>query len=133
MLDVALLVFFGVMAYRIVSAVRREAPIFLEFRQSKALAMTALLFPLGPIATILLIARSPILAFTAGLACYLPSLFIARRITSALERAGTDRVQQAKAAASQAFGTALVGVIYAVGVFLYVVILAVYFSTGANA
>ncbi len=132
MLDIAFVIFFGVMAYRVASAVRREAPIFLEFHQSKALGAIAFLFPLGPIATLFLVARNPLLALVAGLACYLPGLLIAHRITGALERAGTDRVKEARSAASQAFGTALVGLIYAVGVFLYVVILRVYFSS-ANA
>jgi len=132
MLDIALLVFFGVMAYRIAAAVRREAPVLLEFHQSRALAATSLFFPLGPIAVLFLIGRSPLIALVAGLTCYLPSLLIARRITGALERAGTDRVKDARSAASQAFGTALAGLVYVVGVFLYVVIVGVYFR-GANA
>ncbi len=132
MLDIVLVIFFGFMAYRVASAVRRESPIFLEFHQSRALGVTVFLFPLAPIATLFLVARSPLLALIAGLACYLPSLLIAHRITGALERAGTDRVKEARAAASQAFGIALIGLIYAVGVFLYVAIVAVYFG-GANA
>jgi hypothetical protein len=126
MLDVLLLVFFGVMAYRIAIAVRHERPIFLEFGQSRNLGHTAFLFHLGPVATLLLLGRSPLLAFLATIACYLPGLVLAHRVGAALQRAGTDRVNAAKSVATQAFGTALVGLIYAVGVFLYVVIIAVY-------
>jgi hypothetical protein len=132
MLDIVLLVFFGVMAYRVATTVRREAPVLAEFHQSRALGVTSILFPLGPIAMLLLLARSPLIALIAGLSCYLPSLLIARRITGALEHAGTDRVKDARSAASQAFGTALVGLLYVVGVFLFVIIVAV-FSRSANA
>ena len=84
MIDAVLLVFFGVMAYRVFSAVRREAHVLVEFNQSRALGATALLFPLGPIATLLLVGRSPILALVAGLACYIPSMVIARRMMRSL-------------------------------------------------
>jgi hypothetical protein len=129
MIDVVLLVFFCVMAYRVAMAVRRERAILAEFNQSPVLGTTALLFPVGPIATFYLLGRSPILALIAGLICYLPSMLIARRMTRSLERAGTDRVHRAMSAASQAFGTSLVGLIYAFGAFLFVVIVRVYFSS----
>jgi catechol 2,3-dioxygenase-like lactoylglutathione lyase family enzyme len=69
-LDIALLIFFAVMAYRIASAVWRERPIFLEFHQPRALGAAVLLFPLGPIATVFLVRASPLLALLAGLGCY---------------------------------------------------------------
>ena len=127
MIDVALLIFFSVMAYRVTSAVRRERPVLIEFKQSKTLGVTALLFPLGPVATLFLLSRSPILSLIAGLACYLPSMIIARRMIQALERKGTDRVHGAISIASQAFGTSLVGLLYSIGTFLFVVIVGAYF------
>src|SRR6266446_9983085 len=121
MLDIALLVLFCVMAYRIATAVKRESAIFLEVHQSRALGATALMFPIGPLAMLFLGAKSPLLAFVVCVACYLPSLLLARRITGVFERAGTDRVKEARSAVSQAFGTSLVGLIYAAIVFIYVV------------
>jgi hypothetical protein len=129
MIDVALLVFFCVMAYRVAVAINRERPILAEFNQSPVLGATALLFPVGPIATLFLLGRSPILSLAAGLICYVPSMVIARRMIRSLERTGTDRVQGAISAASQAFGTSLVGLIYAFGAFIFVVIVGVYFSS----
>jgi hypothetical protein len=115
--DIALLILFCVMAYRIAAAIRRESAIFLEFQQSRVLGATALLFPLGPVTMFFLSARIPLLALIVCVACYLPSLFIARRIGGAFESAGTDRVRGARAAVSQAFGTSLVGLIYTATVF----------------
>ena len=128
MLDIVLLIFFGVMAYRIALAVRRTRPIFMEYARSQSLGNTVLLFPVGPIAMLFLVGRSPLLAFLAAMGCFLPGLLLARRAGAAFDRAGTDRVDEANAAATQAFGTALVGLIYAAGVFLYIAIIAVYFN-----
>lgn len=127
MLDIVLLISFSVMTYRIIKALKQEAIIFSEFNLPKSLNKTALLFPLGPISMLLLIGRSPILALIAGLTCYLPSFLSARKISHSLELAGTDRVNGAKAVVEQTFGTALVGLIYTIGVFLFVVVVKVYF------
>ncbi len=113
MLDLALLVLFCVMAYRIAGAMRRESAILREFRQPRALAFLVLLFPLGPIAVWSVVFHTPyLLAFVAAAVCYLPALLLARRMELALQRAGTDRVRRARDAASQAFGTALIGLVY---------------------
>ena len=113
MLDIALIIFFCVMAYRIATTIHRETPIFREFNQPKTLAFTVMLFPFGPIVLLIGVARLPFpLAFLGAAACYLPALLIARRVGGALEKAGTDRVREAQAAISNAFGTALAGLIY---------------------
>jgi hypothetical protein len=127
--DLALLVLFCVMAYRIAAAVRRESSIFLEFHQSRALGVTVLLFPLGPIVMILFFRLSPLLALIACVACYLPSLVVARKAGAAFERAGTDRVRAASAATSQAFGTSLVGLVYAA--IAFTIAFATYFLRGS--
>jgi hypothetical protein len=75
-------------------------------------------------------ARIPLLALVVCVACYLPNLLLARRISGAFERAGTDRVKEAGSAVSQAFGTSLVGLIYTAVGFVYVVGV---FFIGANA
>ncbi len=113
MLDIVLIIVFSVMAYRIATSIHRESMIFREFKLSRTLALAAMLFPFGPIG---LFAGSvglvfP-LAYIGAAACYVPALLIARRLGNALEKAGTDRVKGAQTAISQAFGTALAGLIY---------------------
>jgi hypothetical protein len=113
MFDFALFILFCVMAYRVASGVKREASILREFGQSKVLGMTAFFLPLGPLALIFgKFWLVPIVAFLIALACYVPTFAIARRQGRVLEKAGTDRVQKAQSVISQAFGTALVGLIY---------------------
>lgn len=130
MLDIVLLVCFSVMAYRIFNALKQEAAIFAEFKLPRTLSMTVPLMPFGPISMLFLIGFSPLLALIAGLACFLPNFLTGRRISKTLEHAGTDRVQRVDSIASQAAGTALVGLIYTVGIFLFVVIVDVYFNHG---
>ena len=113
MFDIVLLIIFCLMAYRIATAIQRESPIFREFNQPKTLSLVVMLFPLGPI--VLLVGASRLtypLAFIGAAACYIPALLIARRVGRVFEMAGTDRVKNAQVAITQAFGTALVGLIY---------------------
>jgi hypothetical protein len=120
MLDIALLVFFGVMSYRISKAVRDEATVLAEFKLTTKLALLVLLFPLGPIVFLfasVLIAFP--LAYVAAASCYIPALLTARQQARTLETAGTDRVQKAQTAVSQAFGTSLVGLLYIAVVFAF--------------
>lgn len=113
MLDFVLLVFFGVMAVRIARLVWREAAIYREFNQSLSLGYLVLLFPLGPILALTTTLRLGwLVALVLVLGCYLPAFIAARRRLSFFERAGTDRVKSAESAASQAYGTAIVGFIY---------------------
>lgn len=113
MLDIALLIVFCVMAYRIATAIHRESPIFLEFKQPKTLALAVMLFPFGPVVLLAGVAGLPFpLAFIGAAACYIPALLIARRLGHAFEKAGTGRVKEVQAAISRAFGTALAGLIY---------------------
>ena len=119
MLDIALLIVFCVMAYRIAMAINRESPIFHELRQPRTLALVVMFFPLGQVMLIVGAARLPFpLAFIGAAACYLPALLIARRVGHAFDKSGTDRVKKAQAATSQAFGVALAGLIYTAVVFI---------------
>ena len=113
MLDVVALILFAGIAYRTFMAVRRESVIFAEFNQSTTLAYTALLFPLGPIAMLVIGIRAPLIAVPICAVCYVPSLVLARRLTACFDRAGTDRVKAANAAAWEAFGAAIAGLAYA--------------------
>ena len=113
MFDIALLVFFSVMAARIARLVWREASIYHEFNQSRSLGYLVLLFPLGPVLALTTMARLGwLVALVLVLGCYLPGFIAARRHLSFFERAGTDRVKGAASAATQAYGTAIVGFIY---------------------
>lgn len=110
MIDFVLIVFFGLMAARIAQSVRRESAIFREFNQSQSLRYVVLLFPLGPILSLTTTFRLDWwVALMLVLGCYLPGFMVARRHLSIFERAGTDRVKGAESAASQAYGTAIVG------------------------
>ena len=117
-LTISFLILFCVMAVRIAAAVSRESPIFREFNQSTALQVLVFLFPFGPLVLMVDPQRFGWLPpYILASGCYIPALLVANRVTRALERAGTDRVKQALTAASQAFGTALIGLIYVAGVF----------------
>jgi len=120
-LDIVAFIVFAGIAYRTVIAVRRESAILGEFNQSTALAYTSLLFPLGPVVMLLVGLKAPAIAIIFCTACYIPSLVLARRLTVAFGRAGTDRVKKANAAAWEAFGAAIAGLAYAAIPLLFVV------------
>jgi len=113
MLDFIFVVLFIVMSYRIFRAIRAEEAIFREFNQSQILSVFSLLFPIGPVALIIGSFKFPVsLACALAAFCYLPSLIVARRQSRAFESAGTDRINRAQTAISQALGTSLVGLVY---------------------
>ena len=120
MLDIVAFIVFAGIAYRTVIAVRRESAILGEFNQSTALAYTSLLFPLGPVVMLLVGLKAPVIASIFCTACYIPSLVLARRLTVAFDRAGTDRVKKANAVAWEAFGAAIAGLVYAAIPLLFV-------------
>ena len=125
-LHIILFVVFGVMAVRIARTVQAESAIFREFRQSRSIAALVFLFPLGPLVFMLGTYRLGwLIAVVLAAACYVPGLMVARGCVAAFERAGTDRVRPARNAVSQAFGTALAGL-------LYTGVLLVFFIAGAS-
>lgn len=105
-----------VMAIRSFLAIRKESSLFVEFHQkNKLLILTVLLYPLGALVVSVgeyLLPRT--IVFVSAILCFLPGLLISRKITNALDCAGTDRVKMAKEAASPAFLGAMVGLIYLV-------------------
>ncbi len=112
MFEIALTGLFFVMAYRISRGIFREAGIFREFNQSRALGLEVLLFPIGPMLIFYFSVRAPLIGIGLAAACYLPALLHARAQSAAFERAGTDKVKAALSLVSQAFGTAIAGLIY---------------------
>lgn len=128
MIDIVLFIVFAVMAFRVAKSVRNESAIFIEFEQPRTIGWLALLFPLGPIIYLSLVYRVgwlPSIALMA--ACYFPSLISARKRISVFDCAGTDRVNKAKEAAFQAYGTSIAGLVYTA------VILAINITHTANA
>ena len=126
MLDLAFFILFCVMSVRIARSVLRESAIFREFNQSRALGLVVFLFPLGSLVLFAGVGRlGALLAFPLAAICYVPGLIVAHRLGNALERAGTDRVKGVRSAASQAFGTALVGLAYVAAMFVLVVAISV--------
>ena len=121
MLDIVAFIVFAGIAYRTFVGLKRESAIFAEFKQSTALAYTALLFPLGPVVMLTIGLRAPLIAIPVCAACYVPSLVLARRLTAHFDRAGTDRVKGANAAAWEAFGAAIAGLGYAALAFTLIV------------
>lgn len=120
MFDIAFFVFFSVMAYRTVRAVRREASIFAEFGLPRTLVPLALLLPLGvPVMLVTMFLIPFPWPQVAALCCYLPTLVVARQQLRALETAGTDRVQGAQVAITGAFGASLAGLVYVVVAFAF--------------
>jgi hypothetical protein len=97
--------------------VLRDETITLEiYELSRSLHVLVFLFPLGPSILFYGSFYAPLAlsSFVASL-CYLPVLIIARHQAGKLQTAGTDRVATAENAISEAFGVALVGIIFVVG------------------
>ena len=122
MFDIAFLILFCVMAYRIATGIFRESKIFEEFKQPRTLAFLVMLFPFASFVLFVGIARLPFyLAYFGAAACFIPALIISHRLGLAFEVAGTDRVKDAKKAVSQAFGTAIAGLIYVALNFIFAI------------
>ena len=123
MVDVAIFILMVVMAFRISRAVSREAAIFEEFRQSRSVGAAVLLYPVAPILVLVgtwIVGSIGALILAAG--CLVPGLIISRKRMRAFERSGTDRTKGALAASTQAFGTALAGLLYLGVVAMFVAI-----------
>lgn len=113
MFDIAVLIVLAVMSFRIVRTLRREMLILREFRLHQGLAFLVLLFPLGPLVLVGTTFKVPFpFAHVAAAACFIPGMLLARAQTRTLDSAGTDRVQGVQGALAEAFGAALLGLIY---------------------
>lgn len=113
MLNIALFIILCVFAIRVFIALRRESAIRREFGQSAALDMLVLLYPVAP----LWLLGAPyvlprLLVFVVAAVLFVAALYVASKQRGVLERAGSDRVDQALAATSSATLGAIVGVIY---------------------
>jgi hypothetical protein len=121
MFDVLVLIFFGVMSYRIFSSLRRESSLFSDYKQSQKIRLLILLFPLGPLVLFLgSMLLHPPFSHLIALCCYVPTMFVARQQTRGFETAGTDKVQNVLIVLNQAFGIGLAGLIYVAVSFVFV-------------
>jgi hypothetical protein len=128
--DVAIFIFLVVMTFRVMSASSREAAIFREFKQPRWIAPLSLLFPVAPLVMLFCLSRlGVILAAALAALCLVPALVVARRNIRAFERSGTDRVNGAIGAASQAITAAIAGLVYVAAVSILVLVWAGYATT----
>lgn len=125
------IIVFSTLAIRIAKSLKKESNIINEFNLPNYLIFLIMLYPLSPI--ILYIIGSSILYSTvdnltlvvttlAALACYLPGLIVAKRCLLKIDRAGTDRVRNAQNVITQAYMTAIGGIVYIIIVFSFVLI-----------
>ena len=128
MLDLVFLIVFVVLTHQVASAVRRESDIFLEFKQSRLLAVAALLFPFGPFVWFIIPRLGmPFWVGSVGMfLCYVPAIVLARRASNAFDTAGTDRVKRAQEATSKAKLAALLGFIYMAIISIYTIVIRSY-------
>jgi len=128
MLELALIIFFSVMAYQVASIVVRESAIFREFGQSRLLGASALLFPFGPFMWLIVprLSVPTLLGASVVFLCYLPAIILARRSARVFESAGTDRVRRAQEATTKAQLAGFIGFIYIAIVVAYALIIRSY-------
>ena len=113
MIDVAAFILLTVMAVRINMGISRERAIFAEFKQSRVLGLAVLLYPLAPVVAFFgTRSIGGVAGFIAAALCFAPGVVLSRRYTSVFQRSGTDRSDGALNVSTQAFGTALAGLIY---------------------
>jgi hypothetical protein len=114
MLYLVPLAFFCLVAVQAGRAIRREAAALDRFRELRALAGLAWLFPFGPA---LLEFGGRLLPFplapSLALACYLPAIAVARKLIRAFDAAGDETLAGARLATERVFGVAVAGVLYA--------------------
>jgi hypothetical protein len=113
MFEVLLIIIFGVMAFRVVIGVNREADLITELKLPMTLVAVMPLYPAGPFLLLIGADSMPFpLAFIAAAACFLPGLLIANRFLKGVKAVGTERVKALRGVATEAFGTAIAGLAY---------------------
>lgn len=115
MIELLVLVVMAVAAVRSANALRRDKALFTEFQVSMQLIPLIYLFPLGPIAYLLVSAFTGSLpvACLLSVAVLVPGVLAVRKAAAAFERSGTSRTQAAQESLSIAFITGVGGVAYA--------------------
>ena len=112
------------MTFLVIGGVIKESSILNEFGQSRSLAFSVLLLPIGPISLLVLPFRLGwFFAVIVAFLCFLPTLIISRNLSKVLECSGTDRTRRIEKTATQAFFSSCVGMVY-VAIFLVFMLIA---------
>jgi predicted ABC-type exoprotein transport system permease subunit len=115
MIEIFILIVMTVAAIRSAKSLRRDKALFQEFSAPETLLPFIYLFPLGPLALLVLPMFVGILpAALVALACYVPALYFLKPIRAVFERSGTDRTKGVQDALSIVFITGVGGVVYVI-------------------
>jgi hypothetical protein len=113
-LNLIVIIYFVCVAVSVVSTVRSESAIFLEFKAPRSLALAVMLLPFSPL-ILLFAAPLSLSGWAAAIlssGCCIPSVVLASRAKQAFETAGTSRVERAQSATSMVSLAGMLGLIY---------------------
>lgn len=111
-MDIAIFITLLIISYRASKSVRNSSEILKEFKQSNILSFLVLIYPIGPLLLFTGGFIPLLILYPLAAACFIPQLVIARTQLNALNRAGTDRVNEAIGALSLASLGAIIGLVY---------------------
>jgi len=115
MIEILALILMAVAAIRSANSLRRERVLFQEFNAPETLVPFIYLFPVGPLALLLLpMVVGLVPAALVALGCYLPALFLLKTVRAVFERSGTDRTSGIQDALGIVFITGIGGVVYVI-------------------
>ena len=119
MLNIFVVIIFGFIAFRISKSISNETATFVEYRQSTIIQELVFLFPVGPIALFFGVRNGSMFIFLLAVVCYLPALIVAYKTKKNFEKVETDMAYGAIETLSNAFATAVGGILYVGASFLY--------------
>lgn len=116
-LDVVLLVVISAAVIRSATVLRKSKPLFVEFGASQHIVPLIFLFPLGPLALLLLSGLLGLFpAAMLSVACYLPGLIVLKRVRFIFESSGTDRTKAVQDSLAIVFIAGVAGLVYVIAV-----------------
>jgi hypothetical protein len=115
MLEIFVLIVMTIAAIRSAKSLRRDRALFQEFSAPETLLPFIYLFPVGPIALLVLPTLVGLIpAALVALACYVPALYFLKPVRAVFERSGTDRTKGVQDALGIVFITGVGGVVYVI-------------------
>lgn len=116
MLNILLLIVISVASVRSALALLRSKALFVEFQCPQTVAYLAFLFPLGPVAQLVLSRSLGLLPASAiAVAVFIPGLLAFKRARYIFDRTGTDRTKVVQDSLAVVFITGVGGVVYVLG------------------
>jgi len=113
MIDIIIIASLAFTSIQIIVGVVKESKIFVEFGQSRSLALLALFLPFGPIALLALPIRFGWIPATIVAAlCYFPTLILSKKQHNIFECSGLDKTNRAQNVAGKAFWVSVFGLLY---------------------